>query len=233
MMRALWIALMILLGCVAFGTEMDRASRRQPALATLVPEPFRAFAQENLTMVNVRSADPDRALAEARTLVTRSPMPAEHLTLLAIALERQGNREGSALLVQHAARRGWRDPIAQQAMFDIALAANDPVEASHRFAALFALREQQAPLLDMRNRLLARPEGRATLAEALAAGGRWTKAFLQGTMGEMDDATAAVIVDALRRGARFDCAVTPQLKKVFIRRGLVAEAALIRECERD
>ncbi|MBA4353440.1 MAG: hypothetical protein C0409_01990, partial [Novosphingobium sp.] len=122
----------------AASAQLDRASRREPALASLVPAPFRSFAQERLTAASVRSEAPDIALSAAKTLVRRRPIPSEHLSMLAIAEERNGDRADSALLIQASARRGWRDAIAQQAMFDIALNAGDRAEASRRLAALWS-----------------------------------------------------------------------------------------------
>ncbi|MGV3513216.1 MAG: hypothetical protein ACO1OX_14540 [Novosphingobium sp.] len=232
MMRFVWFAILALIACIATGAELDRASRRQPSLVAFVPQPFRSFAQENLTMANVRSADPKLALEETQALVWRSPMPAEHLTLLAIAKERNGERDASARLVQRAAQRGWRDPIAQQAMFDIALAAGDPVEAAHRFAALWALKEDQAPLADMEQRLLATPEGRSALADTLVGGGNWTKAYLRSVAAKPGDDSAASIALALRKGGRFDCGAVSQLRPALAKRGFQAEASLLDNCIR-
>lgn len=217
---------------VAFGAELDRASRRQPALASFVPVVFRNFAQESLTLANVRSAEPDRALSDARLLIARSPLPAEHLTLLAIAQERQGNREASARLVQQAAQRGWRDPIAQQAMFDIALAAGDPVEASHRFAAVWALRDEEAPLLDMRNRLLAARGGKEALAETLTAGGSWTRYFLRNTAADLDPLAVESTILALRNGAALECATINQMRTALSKRNREAEAEALGNCRK-
>ncbi|MFN3470592.1 MAG: hypothetical protein ACK4Z7_12915 [Novosphingobium sp.] len=230
MKRFVWLAVLGLLAVVAAGAQLDRASRRQPALAPLVPPVFRSFAQERLTIATVRSASPEAALADARTLVSRSPLPAEHLTLLAIASERNGDRQGSALLVQRAAQRGWRDPIAQQAMFDIALAAGDEAEAARRLAALFGVQEDQAPLKDMAARLVATPEGRQALAATMAAGGNWTKAFLRQAAGDLTPSLAETIVMAQQAGARPDCAAAQAAKRAFIAKGRAAEAALLDRC---
>lgn len=231
-MRALWIALLVVLACVATGAQLDRASRRQPSLAAFVPGPFRSFAQESLTLAIVRSAEPRVALAEARMLVERSPMPAEHLTLLAIAQERSGDRDSSALLIQRAAQRGWRDPIAQQAMFDIALAAGDAGEASRRYAALWALQEEQAPLADMSSRLLATAEGREALATTLVAGGNWTRPYLRSVAGNPDATVVETIGLALRKGAVFDCQTSALLMKALEKQGRPAEIGKLSNCRR-
>ncbi|OZA63371.1 MAG: hypothetical protein B7X78_05655, partial [Sphingomonadales bacterium 39-62-4] len=123
MIRNLWACLMVVFALCAVGAQIDRSVRRQPFLAPLVPPPFRSFAQWQITVTSVRSAPPPAALAEARRLVERSPVPSESFTFLAVALERNGDRKGSGLAIQRAALRGWRDPIAQRAMYDIALTA--------------------------------------------------------------------------------------------------------------
>lgn len=217
---------------VAFGAELDRASRRQPALASFVPVVFRNFAQESLTLANVRSAKPEQALSDARLLIARSPLPAEHLTLLAIAQERKGDREASARLVQQAAKRGWRDPIAQQAMFDIALAAGDPVEASRRLAAVWALRDEEAPLLDMRNRLLTAPGGKEALAQTLAAGGNWTRHFLRNTAVDLSPQAVESTILAVQKNAKLDCAALSQIRNALAKRGRNSEAAALEGCNK-
>lgn len=231
-MRIVWTAFLAVVALLACGAQLDRAARRQPALATLVPAPFRNFAQERMTLATVRSAEPSVALAEARTLVSRSPTPAEHLTLLAIAEERNGNRDRSAQLIQRAAQRGWRDPIAQQAMFDIALGAGDPVEASHRLAALWALQEDQAPLKDMGQRLMSQPQGRKALADSLVAGGSWTASFLRNAAVDLTPEAVETIDMALRGGAKIDCNVAAQLKAAYAKSATKADASLLDKCSR-
>lgn len=231
-MRIVWTAFLAVVAVLACGAQLDRAARRQPALVSLVPGPFRNFAQESTTLATVRSAEPSVALAEARLLVSRSPSPAEHLTLLAIAEERSGDRADSARLIQRAAQRGWRDPIAQQAMFDIALAAGDPVEASRRLAALWALQEEQAPLKDMGQRLMARPEGRKALADTLVAGGNWTTSFLRTVAADPNEQAVESVALALRAGAMFDCNVATQLKAAYKAKAVKADTTLFDRCSR-
>lgn len=232
MKRIVWTAFLAVVAVLACGAQLDRAARRQPALVSVVPAPFRNFAQESVTLATVRSAEPSVALAEARLLVSRSPAPAEHLTLLAIAEERSGDRADSARLIQRAAQRGWRDPIAQQAMFDIALGAGDQVEASHRLAALWALQEEQAPLKDMGQRLMSGPEGRKALADALVVGGNWTIPFLRSVAAEPTAYAVETVELALRSGAMFDCKVAPQLKAIYKAKAVKTDGALFDKCSR-
>lgn len=227
MKRLIWPAAIVGLALCTTAAQLDRASRRQAALVSIVPAPFRSFAQEKMAIDTVRSAEPSIALETAMSLVRRRPLPAEHLSLLAIAMERAGRRQESAVLVQEAARRGWRDSIAQQAMFDISLNAGDPVEASHRLAALWALREDQVPLVDLTTRLLSAPQGRSAMAETLVAGGRWTDQFLAWGGGGRPDLFVQTLSEAFRLGARLDCDKLTRLKRNFEGRGLGKEAAAI------
>ncbi|MBB3860086.1 hypothetical protein GGQ88_001347 [Novosphingobium hassiacum] len=227
MMRALWLCLIAVLAIAASGAELDRASRRIPQLATLVPTPFRSFAQEQLVSSTVRSDSPAMALQDAQLLVRRRPVPSEHLSLLAIAEERVGKSEKSGLLVQAAARRGWRDPIAQQAMFAIAFNAGDAGESARRLAAMWALQDNQAPLRDLTAQLLAKPEGRAALAETLGSGGRWTSSFLATVPQSAPVELAQTVALAAAKGIRLDCRATTRLQQFYNGRKMVAELAAI------
>lgn len=227
MIRQAWIGLMALIAVLATGAQLDRQSRRDAAIAPLVPTPFRSFAQERLTIETVRSDDPAKALATARQLVQRRPVPSEHLSLLAIAVERNDDTATSGLLVQKAARRGWRDSIAQQAMFDLALTAGDVTEASRRLAAMWALREDQLPVLDLTKRLLATPQGQAAMAETLTTGGRWDRAFLAAGPELPPRAFAETISQAVRNGARLDCKVLKYLSNAYAAKHLESEVAMI------
>lgn len=198
MKRLAWVSFIVLVAAIASFAQLDRSSRRSPELSPLVPGPFRGFAQLTETASTVRVADPEVALATARELVRLRPIPAEHLSLLAIAEERSGHREKSALLIQSAARRGWRDALAQQAMFEIALAAGDSDEAAKRLVAMVLLQSGDDDVQTLVARLLASPGGRAAFAEHLAAGGKLARAF-NASSGKVD---RAALKDVNARAAR-------------------------------
>lgn len=227
MIRLVWLIVLAIVALCATGAQLDRASRRQPAVAMLVPPPFRSFAQERLAVATVRSDLPDTALQTAQTLVRRRPIPSENLSLLAIAAERNGEREKSSLLVQYAARRGWRDSIAQQAMFHIALEAGDPAEAARRLAALWAVREDQVPLGDLTSRLLSTEQGRAAMASTLRTSGRWERAFLSSATNNPSHELALTIALAARGGARLDCESIDRLSRFYRMRKAAADAQIV------
>ena len=232
MIRKLWAGLMVVFALCAVGAQIDRSVRRQPSLAPLVPAPFRAFAQWQLTMTSVRSAPPADALAEARTLVERSPVPSESFTFLAVALARSGDREGSGLAIQRAALRGWRDPIAQRAMYDIALTAGDHAEAANRLAALYGLQDDQTPLKDMTDNLVSTPAGRKAMAHSLVTGGYWTKAFMRGAVSGFSPNMVATVNTALSRGAVIECRTATVLKRLYIKEGFADGAPLLDKCRK-
>lgn len=232
MARAVWAGLMVALALGAVGAQADRAVRRQPALAPVVPPMFRNFAQWQLTMSSVRSAPPATAMAEAKTLIERSPVPSESFTFLSVALIRNNDQQAGALAIQRAAQRGWRDPIAQRAMYDIALSAGDHAEAAHRLAALYGLQDSQVPLKPMTDNLLKTPQGRTAMAEALVTGGYWTRAFLRGAVSGFSPDIAATVNAALRRGAEINCQTARVLKKRYLENGFAKDVPLLDQCRR-
>jgi len=225
--RYAWISLMVLLALLAGGAQLDRQARRDPALAPLVPTPFRSFALERLTIATVRVAEPADAIRTARLLVERRPVPSEHLSLLAIAEARNGNTADAAILVQRAAQRGWRDSIAQRAMLNIAFNAGDLTEAAHRLAALWAMREDQELLVSTTNQLLKTPAGRAAMADALATNGRWAKAFVSAGAELQAGNFAETIALSATKGARLNCGILQRIEAAYGRQKLDREMALI------
>lgn len=227
MIRYAWFSLLLVLALIAAGAQLDRQSRRDATLAPLVPTPFRSFALERLTISTVRVAAPADAIRAARLLVERRPVPSEHLSLLAIAEARNGNTAGAGVLVQKAAQRGWRDSIAQKAMLSIAFSAGDMTEATHRLAALWAMREDQRRLIDTTNQLLATPAGQAAMADALTTDGRWKKAFLSAGAELQALRFAETVALAATKGARLDCRILQRVEAAYSGKRLDREAALI------
>ncbi len=227
MTRYAWICLMVILGVFASGAQLDRESRRSPMLAPLVPPMFRSFSQAHQVISTVRSAKPADALNAAQLLVQRRPIPSEHLSLLAIAKARNSDNEAALLLLQKAAQRGWRDSLAQQTMFGIAFNAGDMAESSRRIAALWAIGENQMPLVASTAKVLATPEGRKAMAATLSTNGLWTKAFLSAREGVPPQHFAETLAMAAEQGANLDCAILQRIEQRYKRDRHDAEAALI------
>lgn len=231
-MRMVWISLMGILALLASGAQLDRQSRRTPMLAPIVPTMFRSFAQARHVIATVRSAEPAEALKAAELLVQRRPIPAEHLSLLAIAKARNGDNDAALLLLQTAARRGWRDSIAQQSMFGIAFNAGDMAESSRRLAALWGIGENQMMLSASTAKVLATPEGRKAMAATMSTNGRWTNAFLNDSDAVPPRDLAETIAMAAAQGARLNCRILQRIESVYAQRKLNAEAAMITQARK-
>ncbi len=207
--RTLWLA--ALLGIAAFTSalQFDRQSEAAPQIAPLVPAPLRGYAQTQITAAALERDDPAAALAEAKELVRRRPMPAEHLTLLAVAQARAGEADAAVFTIQLAAQRGWRDPVAQETLLRLAVAAGDKPEAARRYAALFRSNATADELLiEFAPQVLgeAGGAGQATFAAILAEAPRWNEQFLQRGAQVMPPASFAEVLGlSLDRGALFAC----------------------------
>lgn len=211
--RIMWFAAIAAIALVTSALQLDKQAEANPALAPLVPPPLRNFAQTRIAVQAAVGDDPALALAEARTLVTRRPIPAEYLTLLAIAQAKAGQVEASGLTIQIAGQRGWRDPIAQEAVLRLALAAGDKPEAARRYAALFLRRATPDELLvELAAQVFASgEEGHQTFAAIVTGGDRWHEMFLQRGAQVLPPTDFAIITAmSIFDGAQFDCAALGQ-----------------------
>lgn len=229
LLTAMWLTLLIATGFIAINAQLDRQARRDPAYADSVLPPFRSFAQAVVVAHEVRDGPATRALADARQLVWQRPIPAEHLTLLALAEQRTGNQEGAIGAIQLAGSRGWRDGLAQQALLALALNGEPgdaaSAEAALRLTALWADGDDGQPLVQDTAAVLATPAGQHAFAARMAAGGKWTNTFLSQTAAAIaPESLAPTLAEAMRRGARFDCATIAALAARYAREGH-AEAA--------
>lgn len=217
--RLFWWALLGAIAVVVIGVQLDRQSRKTPALAASVPEVFRSSAQFPIAAFALNGEDPQRALSEAERLVRRRPLPAEHLRVLAQAQFAAGQTEQSTLTIQYAAQRGWREPLAQEAMLRLASEVGDESEAARRFAALFLRRDTTDALLEETAAIvLAVPggEGRQTLTEIVAGGDRWHDKFLRrGARVIPPKAFVEIVSGAIASGSQFDCPILYQVEPVL------------------
>jgi hypothetical protein len=207
--RIAWTAGLLAIAAVTTALQIDRESHTSRALAPLVPPPLRNYAQTKVTLAAIGAGDPQAALAEAQRLVRRRPVPAEYLSLLAIAQAQAGQVEQAELTIQIAGQRGWREPLAQEAVLRLALAAGDTAEAARRYAALF--RRQATPdalLIELGPQVLGEPQGagRKTFIDIIVGAERWHTLFLErGPQVMPQDAFSAITAAAIARGVMFDC----------------------------
>ncbi|EAQ28233.1 hypothetical protein NAP1_11578 [Erythrobacter sp. NAP1] len=205
----IWRAALLAVAVLAIGLQLDRQTRRTPELSPSVPELVRSSAQKGVAAFAVAGDDADYALQEAERLVRRRPLPAEHLRILAQAQFNAGRLSDSALTIQYAAQRGWREPLAQESMLRLALQAGDEAEAARRFVALFVRRDTADSLLEeLGSQVLAEPGGvgRETFASILDGAERWhSQFFTRGVRVLSIDAFAEILVASIENGTDFDC----------------------------
>lgn len=207
--RIVWILAVIAVALVTASVQLDRQARIAPDIANSVPEPFRAFAQRHITADALLAQNEALALKEARQLVARRPMPAEHLRMLSLAQFAAGNSEQSVYTIQLAARRGWRDLPSQSTMLRLALAAGDQAEAARRYAALFSQGGVDESELKGLGDLVfgeGSEEARAEFAKVVTDAARWQRTYLRKGPSVLPP---EAFVDVTRRvtqaGVRFEC----------------------------
>jgi tetratricopeptide (TPR) repeat protein len=238
MARIVWIAVLIVVAGVTAQLQIDRQSALEPEQGEWVAAPFRAYSQEGVARTALQGGDPALALAEAQRLVERRPIPAEHLTALALAYFKSGDNAAASVAIQRAAQRGWRDPLAQEARARLALDAGDVPEATRRFTALMVLGTNNDALLnDLAAQIFAEPDspGHETLVAIISETDRWGRLFLRRGPGVMPpDAFAKVIVTSTEQGASFDCGTFERAQRLLARRdadaGAVMATARSRHC---
>lgn len=228
--RIAWFAALAAIALVTTALQLDLRTRSQPEIAPLIPAPLRNFAQVRIVQNALAGPDAATALAEAKRLVARRPVPAENLTLLAAAQVKAGQLEAAGQSIQIAGRRGWRDPIAQEAVLRLALAAGDRAEAARRYAALF-LRQQTPDVLleELGPAVLGGedPTARETMVAIVVGGERWHSQFLRRGVRVMPPAAfGAIAARSLEQGTAFDCGVLGQSIKRLARRDAAAGTQL-------
>lgn len=205
----IWRLALLAIACVTAGVQLDRQSAKTHVFAEYVPTPLRSVAQRSIAAYGLDADNPEYALQEAERLVARRPLPAVHLRILAQAQFAAGEVDQSALTIQIAAQRGWREPLAQESVLRLALAAGDMAEASRRYAALFLRRDTEDALLEeLGAQVLAEPggEGRQTLVGIVAGGKRWHNQFLRrGARVMPADAFVEIVQAAIEAGTQFNC----------------------------
>lgn len=215
--RLIWFAGMLGLAVLTALLQIDRQSDLTPSLASLVPAALRSEAQVQIAARAVEGKDSRRGLVEAKRLVMKRPVPAEHLTLLAVAQTKAGELEQAGVTIQIAGQRGWREPLAQEAVLRIALQAGDKAEAARRYAALFLRSATPDDLLrELGPTVLNETDGpgQRTLVDIISGTDRWNATFLRrGARVMPTPAFADIATATLERGARYDCAVLEQVIK--------------------
>lgn len=227
--RALWVLFILGIAIVTAGIQLDRQSRYVPTFAASVPEPLRAFSQRHAVKAALEGGDDQLALEEARKLVARRPMPAEHLRLLSLAEFEAGQIAEGSYSIQLAARRGWRDRPAQRTMLELALGVGDQAEAARRYAALFVRQsETDAELRELAQKVFApgTDEARSVFAQIVAGAQRWHRIYLRkGPAVIPPEAFTEITVRASEAEANFDCEALESARERLSRRDEAAGIA--------
>ena len=170
--RITWLALLLLAVAAVFA-QLDRAARSDTRMAALVPAAFSGFAAQRLSEQAISAQNGPVAERETLRLSAARPIPAEHLRLLSQAAALQGDLPRSLAALEAASLRGWRDPVAQLAAAQAALAQGQHEAAAQRIGALFAAGSLPDQTPELAAALLADPAGQAAFARQLATPARW------------------------------------------------------------
>ncbi len=226
--NVLVILLAISLAILTTFAQIDQEARLSPSYSFLVPDRFSGNSARERSKLALTMGNPELALAEARQQAALRPMPAESLTVLALAALRAEEADTARQALEAASRRGWREPISQVASAEAALDQGKLTIASRRIVALLSTGNLTEPALAMMARLVALPEGREEMASRMASFGRWQSATLTSAAGFADpDQWAHTVALAGEKGADLPCNRLELLSARYQRTGYPEAAALV------
>ena len=228
LLGTVWVIFLLVLAVAAIGTELDFSSRTSPQLAKLVPEPFQAYAKVYAATEAIEAGDGNRAMSVAGDMLKARPVPAENLTLFALAAGLAQQNDLSANAVGLSAQRGWRETIAQVSVLAAALDAGEWTAAAQRIDAL--MRTGNAGLItDAQFQAIMRtPEGRQALAERLAAQAPWAGQFLDKGATFLGPTQLADIVQLMEAsGTELSCAARSSATRKLLQRGEQGAAKIV------
>ena len=177
---AWWLAL-ITVALITILAQIDRHARYAPRYSPLVPDSFASFAQTQIAVAAVGSGTQEQALTETKALISKRPIPAENLGLLSGAHARNGDTDRAVLALQLSASRGWRDRGSQIALLELAIEADNGVEAARRFAALLAVDGNQQLVSRFAPQVLRVAGAQAELDRLMQNGPRWEDRLVRAT----------------------------------------------------
>ena len=138
---ALRIAVFAVLGSLIALFQIDRASGNRPELAVIIPDGLGGEADLVKAKATLNT-DPVLADKPTRDLVAKRPIPAEHLSLLALYLVETDQPQLAGQALTEASKRGWRDRYTQVTVLGSALANGNPMAAAQRLEALIRNRDE-------------------------------------------------------------------------------------------
>lgn len=164
---ALRIAVFAVLGSLIALFQIDRASGNRPELAVIIPDGLGGEADLVKAKATLNT-DPVLAEKPTRDLVAKRPIPAEHLSLLALYLVETDQPQLAGQALTEASKRGWRDRYTQVTVLGSALANGSPMAAAQRLEALIRNRDEWEIQASAAQQVLAVPEGRKAFAQRVA-----------------------------------------------------------------
>ncbi len=230
--RLIVSALAIGLAVLATLAQLDQQARLTPAYAGLVPDDFSGNAARERSKLALAMGEPERSLAEARQQAALRPIPAESLTILALAALAAEDAVTGRKALEAASRRGWREPISQLASAQSAMDQGQLAVASQRIVALLSTQNLAEPARALLAQLVASPEGREQMAIRMSNFGRWQKATITSAAGVADpEDWAETVALALEKGADLPCSEVQRLSERYERTGASAAAAILMEAD--
>lgn len=203
---AVWLAGLGAIAVAMVGYALDRQARREPELVRLVPSPFRNFAQEGLVRQAVEAGNGAGAVTAAKMLVSRRPMPGEHLEMLGLSALNAHHDALARQAIAAAAARGWRSPVPQLVVAASAFEIRSWDVAGDRLAALWKTLSLDERTFTLTQGMLAEPHVRARFAYRIAGYAPAVQQFIEwGSTGLEPELLSDMLTRLSKRGVAFDC----------------------------
>ncbi|MEZ0135667.1 MULTISPECIES: tetratricopeptide repeat protein [Novosphingobium] len=224
-----WYLAIAAVAMTAIGVQLDRQTRRDAALARVVPAPFQGYALEVLAREAFERNDYFGAAGFSRELLERRPIPAENLSLYGMALLNSGQVSAAEPALQLAAQRGWRDRFVQRLVILSALQNEDSKIAAQRVLGLWRQGDQSSWVRDLTQAVLMRPAGLAAFNDALVLHeGDWVPSFLVWSARNLPASTVKKLSQNLSsRYSLFNCHVLSDETDRLVLHGKAAEASAL------
>ena len=220
MFRWAWYLFLGLLTGLAAIAQADRHSVEMPSLAKIVPDSVASFSLTRKVAEDLTEGESQQALWSARRLVWLHPVPAENLTLLAVAELAAGNQARSSSAIMLSAQRGWREPMAQRSIALAAAASGQWDIAADRLAALWKTNPASDNVRQLSSELLQTSEMRTKFAATLVGESDWTRAFLIWSQANLQPkAVVELMGDAVAHDVRFPCNGVTSYSRELLARG--------------
>ncbi|WP_156135566.1 hypothetical protein [Novosphingobium malaysiense] len=214
--------LLAIIGVLATLAQLDRHAYDVPAYAKFVPSRFADFSLFREAVNKVGHGSSRQAVVVARRLVEKHPIPAESLTILALAEIQAKNEDLGSRALVFSAQRGWREPLAQKAVAVAASEADQWDVAADRLSALWRASPDDADVREFSEMLLAHPEVQTQFAKRLVGRDSWALGFLHWAAHNLPPESFVHIVESANRaGARFPCDVISAFAHELLARGLL------------